>query len=179
MRFRQSVSACVLAAVVTGGVARAEDSGFYLGAGVGQATQEFSGFKADDTAFKLFGGWSFNKYLAAEAGYVDGGTQSDTLGLLDVDINSDGFFAQGIARWPIGSVFAPYAKFGYVFYDSTTKVTSPGGSFSESESDADFIYGGGLEFKLGDNFRLRAEYEEVNLPDSSFDIYTLAATWKF
>ena len=164
---------------MTVGVARAEDTGFYFGAGVGQASQEFTGFEADDTAFRLFGGWSFNQYFAVEGGYIDGGTQSDSLGLLDVDISSDGFFFEGLAKLPLGKYVAPYAKFGYVFHDSTTKVSSPGGSFSESESDSDFIYGGGLEFKLGENFRLRAEYEEVNLPDSAFDIYTLAATWHF
>jgi OOP family OmpA-OmpF porin len=179
MRFRKIVGACVLAAAMTHGVARADDTGFYVGAGFGQASQEFTGFEADDTAFKLFGGWSFNKYFAIEGGYIDGGTQSDSLGLLDADISSDGFFVEGLAKLPLGKYVAPYAKFGYVFYDSTTRVSSPGGSFSESESDADFIYGGGLEFKLGENFRLRAEYEEVNLPDSAFDIYTLAATWHF
>ena len=26
---------------------------------------------------------------------------------------------------------------------------------------------------------VRAEYEEVNLPDSAFDIISLAATWQF
>ena len=179
MQFSKIVGACVLGVVMTSGVARAEDHGFYVGVGVGQAGQKFNEFDADDTALKLFGGWSFNKYFAVEGGYVDGGTQSDELGQLDVDLSSDGFFAQAIGKLPIGRYFAPYAKFGYVFYDSTTKISSPGGSFSGSESDADFIYGGGLEFKLGDNFRLRAEYEEVNLPDSAFDIYTLAAAWQF
>ena len=41
------------------------------------------------------------------------------------------------------------------------------------------MYGIGLEFKPTDRFRLRAEYEEVDLPDSSFEILSLAAAWQF
>jgi OmpA-OmpF porin, OOP family len=179
MHFRKFMGACVLAGVLLPAAAEAEDPGFYVGASIGQASQEFSGFDANDTAFKLFGGWSFNKYLAVEGGYIDGGTQSDTISQLDVDISSDGFFVEGLAKWPLGKYVAPYAKLGYVFYDSTTKLSINNQSASESESDSDFIYGGGLEFKLGENFRLRAEYEEVNLPESAFDIFSLAATWQF
>jgi OOP family OmpA-OmpF porin len=179
MNSRMIAGACLVAGLMISGAVRAEDQGFYVGGSLGQARQKFTGFEGDDTSYKLFGGWSFNKYFAVEGGYVDGGTQSDTVGFLDVDISSDGFFVQGIGKWPLGRFVAPYAKFGYVFYDATTKISSGGPAFSESESDADFIYGGGLEFKLGDNFRLRAEYEEVNLPDSAFDIFSLAATWQF
>src|SRR5262245_52340830 len=157
MQFRKIVGVCVLAALAS--AAQAEDSGFYVGGGIGQSRQKFTDFEGNDTSFRLFGGWSFNKYFAVEGGYVDGGTQSDTLGLLDVDLSSEGLFVEGLAKWPIGSFFAPYAKFGYVFYDSTTKLSAGGQSISESDSDSDFIYGGGLEFKLGGNFRLRAEYE--------------------
>ena len=179
MQFRRIVGACVLAGFMFGGAAKAEDSGFYVGGGIGQSRQKFTDFEGKDTSFKLFGGWSFNKYFAVEGGYVNGGTQSDSLGGVDLDISNDGFFAEGLAKWPLGSVVAPYAKFGYVFYESTAKLSSGSQSVSESESDSDFIYGGGLEFKLGDNLRLRAEYEEVNLPDSAFDNYTLAVTWQF
>jgi OmpA-OmpF porin, OOP family len=170
---------CVVTGLLACGAARADDSGFYVGAGFGEASQDFGEFDDSDKAFKLFGGWSFNKYFAVEGGYIDAGTMSDTIGQLGVDISSDGFFVEGLAKWPIGRYFAPYAKFGYVFYDSTQKLTLGPMSASESESDSDFIFGGGFEFNLTENFRLRAEYEEVNLPDSAFDIISLAATWQF
>jgi OmpA-OmpF porin, OOP family len=170
---------CVVTGLVACGAARAQDSGFYVGASFGEASQDSGGFEASDKAFKLFGGWSFNRYFAVEGGYVDAGTQSDTIDQLRVDISSDGFFVEGLAKWPIGRYFAPYAKFGYVSYDSTQRLTLGSMSDSESESDADFIYGGGFEFNLTEKFRLRAEYEEVNLPDSAFDIISLVATWQF
>ena len=179
MSFRKIVGACVLVGAMTGGVVHAEDSGYYIGAGIGQSRQKFTDFDGKDTSFKLYGGWSFNKYFAVEAGYINGGTQSDSFEGVNLDISNEGLFVEGLAKWPLGSVVAPYAKFGYVFYESTAKLSSGSQSVSETESDSDFIYGGGLEFKLGDNVRLRAEYEEVNLPDTAFDNYTLAISWKF
>jgi OmpA-OmpF porin, OOP family len=178
MDFRKIVGSCLLAVVITP-AAMAEDSGFYMGLGIGQSRQEFNEFHADDTAYKLFGGWSFNEYFAVEGGYIDGGTQSDTLGQIHVDISSDGFFAEGIAKWPIGRFVAPYAKLGYVFYDTTQKLSVGSQSASESDSTSDFIFGGGIELKLGGNFRLRAEYEKVNVANSAYDILSLGAAWQF
>src|SRR5688572_5746548 len=179
MRSKKIFCGVVLAGILSSQFAMADDSGFYVGAGVGQSRQDFPGFGATGGSFRLFGGWSFNPYFAIEGGYVDGGTQSDQVGNLDVDIASDGFFVEGLAKWPIGSISAPYVKLGYVFHDSTTRISNGNQSFSDSESDADFIYGGGVEFKVGPNFRLRLEYEKINLPDSAYDIMTFGGSWQF
>jgi OOP family OmpA-OmpF porin len=159
--------------------ARADDSGFYLGASVGEATQSADGFDGSDTSFKWLAGYSFNKYLAAEAGFVDGGTQKDTIGALDVTASSDGFFAAVLAKLPLGTVVAPYAKLGYVVYDSTTTASAGGARFSEDFHDDDLLYGIGCEFRLGKNFRLRAEYEQVDVPDADFEIVSVVATFQF
>jgi OOP family OmpA-OmpF porin len=178
MQFRKIVAGCVLAGLLVP-VAQAEDSGFYLGAGIGQSRQEFNQFDAHATAYKLFGGWSFNEYFAFEGGYIDGGTQSDTIGPLHVDISSDGFFGAGLGKWPIGKYVAPYVKLGYAFYDSTTKLSVGAQSASESDSASGFLFGGGFEFKLGANFRLRTEYEKINVSHSAYDIISLSAAWQF
>jgi OmpA-OmpF porin, OOP family len=179
MRSKKTYCGVVLAGILSGPLAMADDSGFYVGTTVGQSRQEFDQFAGTGDTFRLFGGWSFNKYFAVEGGYVDGGTQSDSVGNLDVDISSDGFFVEGLAKWPIGAASAPYVKLGYVFYDATTKLSNGNQSFSDSESDADFIFGGGVEFKIGPNFRLRAEYEKINLPDSAYEIISLGGSWQF
>lgn len=156
-----------------------DDAGLYLGAGVGSAKEEFTGFSDDDTAFKLLAGYSINKYLAAEVEYVDGGTQEDAFGGLEAAISSDGVIAALLARWPVNDVLAPYVKAGYAFYDTSIKVTDGVNTASESSSDSDPVFGGGLEFSLGKNFRLRAEFEKVDLPDAAFEIYSIAGTWRF
>jgi OOP family OmpA-OmpF porin len=159
--------------------AHADESAPYLGVSVGEASQSADGFDGSDTSFKLLGGYSFNKYLAAEAGYVDGGTQKDTIGALDVKASSHGYFAAVLAKLPLGNVVAPYAKLGYVVYDSTTTASSGGARFSESFHDDDLLYGIGCEFHLGKSFRLRAEYEQIDVPDADFEIISVVATFQF
>jgi OOP family OmpA-OmpF porin len=179
MRSKKILCGAALAGILSSQLAMADDSGFYVGATVGQSRQAFSEFADTGDAFRLFGGWSFNNYFAVEGGYVDGGTQSDRVGNLDVDISSDGFFVEGLAKWPIGNIAAPYVKLGYVFYDATTTLSNGNQSFSDSEGDADFIFGGGVDFKIGPHFRLRLEYEKINLPDSAFDIISFGGSWHF
>lgn len=177
MKQFQVVTACF--ALLAGSEVLAEDSGFYVGAGAGLAHEGFSGFRGDDTAFKLLGGYSFNKYFAVEAEYVDGGTQKDGVGAVDIAIDSEGFIAALIGKWPVNDVFAPYLKVGYAFYDTTAKVTGGTSPFSVSSSDSDLAFGGGLELKLRERFGLRAEIEKIKVPDADYRVYTLAATYRF
>jgi hypothetical protein len=159
--------------------ALAEDSGFYVGAGAGLAHEGFTGFRGDDTAFKALAGYSFNKYLSAEAEYVDGGTQEDDVNGLDVAITSDGFIAAVLGKWPVTDVFSPFIKVGYAFYDTRVKVTGGAQPFSASSSESDAVIGAGLEFKLGERFRLRAEGEKIKVSDADYRIYTVTATYSF
>jgi len=159
--------------------ARADDPGFYLGASIGEATQSSGVFDGADTSYRLLAGYSFSKYFAVEAGFVDGGTQEDTIEGLDVSSSNDGAFAALLAKLPISERFSPYAKIGWVTYDSRTTVSNGVAKFSESTSDGDLSFGGGLEMQFGPHFRLRADYEKVKVPDVAFDMYSLIASWKF
>jgi opacity protein-like surface antigen len=169
---------CVIALLMST-AARADDSGPYVGASMGKATQSSIGFDGEDISFRLLGGYSFNKFIAIEAGYVDGGEQKDRRGPLKLSVKSDGFFGTVLARWPLGDVVAPYAKAGFVAYDSTSTVSNGTISVSESESDGDLLYGGGLEFKFGEHVRLRTDYEKVRVPDAAFDIYSVVFAYVF
>ena len=169
----------VVAGMLMSTAAHAEDSGFYLGLSLGEATQSADGFEGGDLSFKWLAGYSFNRFLAAEAGFVDGGTQKDSIDGIDVKLSSNGTFIAALARLPIGEVFAPYAKVGYVVYDARTTLTSGGITVTESEGGEDLLYGAGLEFRMGDHFRLRAEYEVVDVRDVDFDIVSIVATYQF
>jgi OOP family OmpA-OmpF porin len=178
MRKKKVLVAFAATLLATAGV-RADDSGFYLGASVGEATQSSDGFDGEDTSFRLLGGYSLNRNFALEAGYVDGGKQEDTNGSLDLSVKSDGFFATVLAKLPLGDAVTPYVKFGYVVYDSTATVSNGSMRVSETTSDEDILYGVGVEFRLGENFRLRADYEKPDVPDVAFDIYSIVASFHF
>lgn len=175
---RKFLGACA-AALLVSATSRADDSGFYLGAAVGEATQSNADFDGSDTSFKWLAGYSFSRYFAAEAGFVDSGTQKDTIGALDVKSSSDGTFVALLAKLPLGKVVAPYAKLGYVFYDVTDTVSNGSISAFESNSGDDLMFGGGLEFRIGDSVRLRAEYEKVDVPDVDFDIISVVVAYQF
>jgi len=159
--------------------ARADDAGFYLGAGVGEARQHNDVFDGSDTSFRWLAGYSFSRYFAAEAGFIDAGTQKDTIGAFDVKTSSDGVFAAVLAKLPLGKIVAPYAKLGYVFYDATETVSNGGATSRESTDGDDLLFGGGIEFRIGESVRLRAEYENVDVPYADFEIYSAVFTYQF
>ena len=171
--------ASVGVALIITGTAQAEDSGFYVGAGVGVAHEGFTGFRGNDTAFKALVGYDFNQYLAAEVEYADGGTQKDDLEGVDVAISSEGFIGALLGKWPVTDRFSPFLKLGYAFYDTRATLTDGINSASISSSESDLMFGGGLEFKLGEKLRLRAELEKIKVSDADYRIYTLTATWRF
>jgi len=180
MKFSRIAGACLLVTMFADVAQADDDAGFYMGGGLGRAREEFFTFNGDDTSYRLFGGYSFNRFIAAEAGYIDNGKVGDTMNGVYQSLEMQGFYASGLAKWPIGNHFAPFAKLGVIFHDDTRKVSIGTQVLStDSSSDPDFIFGGGLEFKLGDKFRLRAEYEKVNMPDTAFDIVSFSAAYQF
>jgi OmpA-OmpF porin, OOP family len=185
---RTQVLSATAAFICLTSAAHAEDQGFYLGLSLGEATQEFSidgddigegTFDGADTAVKLLAGYEFNRYFAVEAGYADTGTQRDDLNGLDVRLSAEGFHAALLAKLPLGRGIAPYAKLGYVVYDSKATLSAEGDSISGSENEDDPLYGLGCEFALGRRLKLRAEYEYIDVAGSDFDIVSLVATFHF
>ena len=158
----------------------AEDQpGFYVGGSIGEATNESGDFKGSDTAFKLSGGYAFNKYFTAEVAYVDAGTQDDSIGLVELENESSGVIASALVRLPLAETFAVFGRIGYAFYDS--EATARLGNLSERErdSDEDLAYGIGIEFAMGGGLQLRAEYEAVDVSDGDFQIVSAGAVYKF
>ena len=176
---KQLMIAGACLAVLMGAPARADDSGWYVGIGAGLAHEGFTGFRANDKAFKALFGYSASKYFAVEAEYADAGSLADEVNGLDVSIASEGFIAAVLGKWPVNEVFSPYLKLGYAFYDSKTRVSNGVDSLSHSFGDDDLMFGGGVEFKAGDRFGLRVELEKIKVPDADFRIYSLVATYRF
>jgi OmpA-OmpF porin, OOP family len=177
MRYRNLLGGLLLA--LAGTNSQAGDSGFYLGFSVGEATQNNAVFHGEDESIRWLAGYEFSKYFAVEGGFVDGGTQKDNIGSLRVTSSSSGVFLTLLAKYPLGKHFAPYAKFGGVTYETDTTVSNGAATAVEFGKGEDITFGGGLEYKLGDHLRLRADYEKVRVPDVAFDIYSLVASWKF
>ncbi len=150
--------------------------GLYAGAGVGMFDLEVGDstnlgqldFQGDDTSYKLFAGWRFNKFLALELAYVDFGTPSDSVAATAVDIGLSGFAPYAVATLPIPLLPVElFAKVGYYFYDIEATLRDPvNGNFRLKDSDQDLVYAVGAGLTFLDKVTLRLEYEEIDLSDT-------------
>jgi hypothetical protein len=137
------------------------DSGFYVGAAAGGATQdiELGGppeIEEDDTAFKVFGGYQFDMSvvdLSVELGYVDFGEAEIDTAAGETVFDPTGINLWGIAGFELGPVDL-FAKFGVIAWDLET-TTFAG---KTSDDGTDLGYGLGAAFDIG-KVQIRGEYE--------------------
>jgi OOP family OmpA-OmpF porin len=173
-----------------------ENSGFYAGGGVGQTNLtldsfdfgESGSFKFDDgaTAYKVFGGWRFNPYIAVELDYLDLGQMTDHTALKtgegDIDVRTD-VDLTAIAPYVVGSypfgMFEVSGKLGYVFYSADIDVNSGGEHEGDSESDDDLAWGLGFGVTLFDHVNVKVEYESIEVSDADLEVYWLTGAWRF
>ncbi len=156
-----------------------EHSGVYLGAGAGEVTNKVDGFEADGVAVKLFGGYAFNRYFAAEAAYIDAGTLRDTVEGVDLSVESDGLVLAALGMLPLTDAFSLFAKLGYTFYDEKAIGRRGDLRVSEKNSGDDLLYGVGAHLRLGRKLELRAEYEVVDVKDADFNLLSASALFRF
>jgi hypothetical protein len=134
---RSLLAAVALALGAGAGMAQADEnpSGFYVGGGVGQFNVQIDDIDQtddaieqlddDDTAWKGFVGWRFNRYISLEAAYIDfgsPGSRSDASGSSgDYSLDLAGFAPYVMGILPVGPVEL-FAKAGYYFYDVDLNV---------------------------------------------------------
>ena len=137
------------------------ESGFYIGAAAGGATQdiELGGppeIEEDDTAFKVFGGYRFDMSvvdLSVELGYVEFGEAELSTVAGQVVFAPTGINLWGVAGLELGPVDL-FAKLGYIAWDLET--TTFAGRVSDDGTD--FGFGLGAGFDIG-RVQIRGEYE--------------------
>lgn len=149
------------------------DSGFYIGAGVGDASIKDSDFDASDSAYKIFGGYNIGFIplvdFAVEASYVDFGKPSTSAG----SVEATGLNAFGLAGLSFGP-FGVFAKAGMLSWDSDATF----GTSNTSESGSDPAYGLGARFAIG-SFSVRAEYEVYDLDGADLDMVSVSGAYTF
>jgi OmpA-OmpF porin, OOP family len=171
---------------------------FYVGAGIGQANSDVdtdsiafvSGtpISVDNTttAFKLFGGYQFSKYIGIELGYIDmGEIKASAPGPDTYTIALSGFDAFFVGTWPISNDFTLFGKLGFISWNSDITISLAGiGTGSGSENDIDLAFGVGGQYNISKNFGVRVEYEAFDIDvqkagaGSTF-VLSLSATYSF
>jgi hypothetical protein len=185
----KTILVLLILAGLAGTVSADEEKGFYAGAGVGQFNVQaddiddigpiVSEFDSESTSFKIFGGWRFNRFLAAEVDYIDFGSLDDDIGGSTVDVELSGLAPFVTGTLTLGPVEL-FAKLGYLFYDLEVDVAD-GDFIAESGSDEDLVYGVGAGIILFDRLQTRLEYEIVDVSETldDADALWLSAAWRF
>lgn len=189
MKHALTVSLAVTALLIAA-TAQADDndSGLYLGGGVGQfnikvddfddVTTAVEEYDSDDTAWKAFAGWRMNRYFGVELAYINLGSPNDEI-LPDtfVEIETDGFAPYAVGTLPLGP-FELFAKAGYFFHETDARLTTPLGTFNESDSGEDFTWSAGVGVTVFETVNLRLEYEQFDI-ESIDDANALWLTGSF
>ncbi len=148
------------------------DSGFYIGAGVGDASIKTDNLDESDSAYKIFGGYNIGFIplvdFAVEASYVDFGSPSS--GPDNVEVT--GLNAFGLAGLSFGP-FGVFAKAGMIKWDADFSD----GTATTNDSGTDPAYGIGARFAIGP-FAVRAEYEVYDL-DADLDMVSVSGVFTF
>ena len=192
MKFKLAMLLAALASIGFAPIASADNpDGFYAGAGVGRFNAQIDdvdavqptieGWDEEDTAYKIFGGWRLNDYVAFEVAYINLGEPSgEVVPGFNLDTQVDGFAPYVVATIPLG-IFEVYGRLGYYFYDATLGTeTVAGGRVTFDEESEDLVYGAGIGLDLLDHINVRLEYERFDLEGlDDTDALWLTGAWRF
>ena len=98
-------------------------SNAYLGGSIGQskakdACEGASNCDDKDTAWRLFGGYQFNRWFALEGGYIDlGEIEPNRAG---ASLEADTFYVAAVGTIPVNDAFAVYGKVGVHRWNADT-----------------------------------------------------------
>lgn len=185
----KSIAACVVLLGLATVTWADEQKGWYVGAGVGQFNVQaddiddlgpiIEEFDSDATSFKVFGGWRFSKFLAAELDYLDFGSPDDDVSGQRIQTDVSGFAPYVTGTLALGPIEL-FGKVGYLFYDLDVTASGQTDSLASGSQD-DFIYGLGAGITLFERLQARLEYEVVDVSETldDADVVWLSAAWRF
>jgi OOP family OmpA-OmpF porin len=192
--------------------AAADDSFWYLGGNIGKSRTQFdetrirdnlsavgrtmTSFSDEerDTAFKLFGGYQFNKYFAVEGGYFDLGKLSYTAttapaGTLNGNIQLNGLNIDAVGMLPLSEKFSAFGRVGVNYAQARDNFSSSGAIATPtdpnpSKTAANYKYGLGVQYNLTESLAMRVEAERYRIDDAignkgDVDMYSLGLVYRF
>ncbi|MEQ1838351.1 MAG: porin family protein [Candidatus Nitrotoga sp.] len=168
---KKIAAVALLSAFIAAPVA-AEDMHMYIGANVGSAQIDATGFDAS-TAFSVLAGHKFNSNFAAEVAYVNFG--SVDVAPAGSTVKSSAMSLSGVGSFPLNDQFSLFGKLGL----ASTTVKGTG---FPSESNTGVTYGVGAQFDFDQQFAIRAGWDMYKIGDvneEDEDVMSLGAIFTF
>jgi OOP family OmpA-OmpF porin len=185
------VSAALGMALLAPAFAFAENA--YIGAGVGQSSMQspdnaLLGGNVDDTdtAWKVYGGYLFNRHVGLELGYVDFGTFKSSSALTSDEWKAKAFDLSLLGVLPVGDQFSVFGKAGAAHWNVDDHFSVGGLSASPSADGNDWSYGVGAQYDFTRNVGGRLEWQRFkNVGDeddtgrSDLDLFSMNVVYHF
>jgi opacity protein-like surface antigen len=180
-----TLSAAMLAAMASTGVLAqdaAPTTGFYVGGSLAQSRFDSDNFDVDDiddedNSWKAIVGIRTLPQLGFEANYINFGksTAPSVSAGGPFLADADGYAVYGVGFLPLGPVDL-FLKAGISRIDAKGNV----GAVFYDDKATEFAYGGGLQWRLGSSFALRAEYEKFDTDViGDLDLVSVGFTFTF
>ena len=147
-----------------------------------------------DTAYKLFGGYQFNKNFALEGGYFDLGQFGYTAttvpaGTLDGRIKLKGLNLDAVGILPLAGKFSAFGRLGLNYAQAKDNFTATGAvpvpmNPNPSKSQTNYKAGLGLQYDLTKSLGMRVEAERYRINDAvgskgDINMYSLGLVYRF
>ena len=158
--------------------------GFFLGGafGNGYLDEAIDGnrFKSDSSAYRIYGGYGFTKYLGVEIGYLDLGTFRETIDVggmsVPVSASASGYTLAAIGTLPLSDRFSLIARLGYYFHDGES---SAAGVSEGSPSEESPFIGIGLGYDISEVLEFNLAYDLIRTDNADPGLATLGLTLRF
>jgi OmpA-OmpF porin, OOP family len=175
-------------------LAQSPDSGFYIGGHLGQAEAKDScddfnapGISCDDkdTAWRVLGGFQFNRNLAIEGAYTDLGEFSASGPGGSARAEASALELTGVGAFPLGNAFSVYGKAGIYRGEVDGRLDATLVSGSAEDTNTDFTFGAGVKFDMTQNVALRAEWQRYNdmggddTTETDVDVLSVGLLYRF
>jgi opacity protein-like surface antigen len=157
-------------AVSAGAVAQQADTGWYVGASIGQSDLDVD----KDTAWKATVGYQINKTFSAEVGYTNLGEVSGNVLGIPVDVEATAWEAIGVGKFPVGNQLSVYGLVGIAMVE----VEASSGGISASDDSTELTFGVGAQFDVSRNLGVRAQWQRYGA-DEDIDVISLGVVFKF
>lgn len=152
----------------------------YAGASLGASKTDFcAGCDNRGLGFKVFGGYKFNPYVAAEAAYVNLGefkAEGNGAYAKAKPSGAAGFLVVGL---PVDEAWI-FAKGGVAYFDTKLSASIPGFiQFSDKDTSTGAAWGFGASYPVWRNLEVRAEWERFRVSGATVDLIGAGLAWKF
>ncbi len=195
-------------AVLNSPFAMADAPFWYLGGNIGQSRAKIDDARitaqlpgsvsiSDDdsnTAFKLFGGYQFNKNFALEAGYFNLGKFGYTAttlpaGTLNGKIKLQGLNLDAVGIMPLGNKFSVFGRLGLQYAQAKDEFSSSGvvpipADPNPSKNATNYKAGVGVQYDFNRSLGMRAEAERYRIDDAvgnrgDINMYSVGLVYRF